>query len=347
MKVLDPKTRYREYLGTFGITEDRGQVAELHDLDLESVWFFAYSGSGGLRFKVAITQRGLVTAGGHADDDWYGFLSGMPDAEAAAARIAWLETDESISALHLPSRPVMPLVPDHLPAAGIDPEEWAFVEAPTLHRTPDGCVILVAWFLPNGFNVPQRWTVTAQPDRPAIIVCTLASELLVSSAGSSEAVAAEASNRARRLLASGTEDERRWALLKIGETGDRSAVGAVAELLENGSVSADVRVLAAGTFPRIGDPAAVVPLGAALLADFSPEVRRACAQALGRIGGPSAVAVLGNAGSCEPDTIVRTEIINALTAQGGLARNALSQIAGSDADIDLRELARQSLEAIE
>jgi hypothetical protein len=346
MNALDPTARYRKYLESFGIAETVDRVAELRDLDLGNVRFFAYASSDGLRLKAAVTQGGMVTPGRHADDDWYGFLSEVPDAATAAVRIAWLETDATPTPHGLPRAPVVALAPDSRPSAGIDPAEWTFVTAPTLLQSFDGSKTLVAWFLPGGARVPQRWTVTARVDAPNAIASTSAFELLVASAGSAEAASADAAARARQFLASGTEDERWWSLQQISETGDTAAVPDVAALLLNTDAAPTVRLIAAGTLARLADPEAVVPLGKALRADPALEVRRACAQALGRIGGAGALRALADVASREPDQTVRAELVHALAAQGYLARDALAQIARSDEDAGVRSLAHRSLDAI-
>ena len=91
MNAVDPTTRYRDYLATFGITEPRDRVAEMRDLDLGDVRYFAYDSGDGLRLKSAVTPRGIVRPGGQSEDDWYGFLKGLPDAASGAERIAWLD----------------------------------------------------------------------------------------------------------------------------------------------------------------------------------------------------------------------------------------------------------------
>lgn len=313
MNVLDPATRYREHLGSFGIAEPGDRVAPLRSLDFRDVRFFAYAGSDGLRLKAAVTPTGVVTPGGHAGDDWHGLLSAAPDAASAAERIAWLETDESTS--HgLPYPSAVALAPEHRPAAGIDPAQWAFVTAPALRTCSDGGVTLTAWLLAGGARVPLRWTIAARPGAAAIIERTAASDLVLAQAGSAAQAAADAAARGRRLL-TGSDDERWWALEHIGASGDRAAMRDVAALLADAGASSGVRLHAAGTLARLADPAAVTPLGGALRADAAPEVRRACAQALGRIGGAGAVQALSQAAPDEPDEIVRAEIAQALAGQ--------------------------------
>jgi len=331
MKVLDPMTRYREYLGSFGIVDVGDRVVEVHDLDLGNVRFFAYSSSDGLRLKAAVTPSGL---------------SRVPNADAAAERIAWLETNSSTPPYGLPSVPTVVLSPDRPPTIGVDPAQWAFVTVPMLLKTSSDSVTLTAWFLPSGTRVPERWTVTTRAGSSTTIAYASAFALLVASASSVEAAASDAAARARRLLASGTESERWWALQQIGETGDRAAVPDMAALLANADADPNARLLAAGTLARLADPATVVPLGAALHADPSPEVRRECAHAIGRIGGASAVRALADAASHEPDVIVRAEIVHALAAQGFPARAALARIASGDPETSVRNLAHHSLDAI-
>lgn len=346
MNILNPTSRYREYLGIFGITDAGDRVAELRDLDLGNVRFFAYAGSGGLRLKAAITPSGMVTPGAHAGDDWYGFLSGAYDAISAAERIAWLETDASTPLHGLPSTPAIALPPDCPPVGGVDPALWAFVTAPVLLGRSESSRTLTAWFLAGDSRTLTRWTVIALPGAPAVIKRTSAFELLTAQAGSTAAAVAEATARARRLLAAGTDNERLWALQHIGEIGDRAAVSDVAALLANTGTSPEVRRLAAGTLARLADPTAVVPLGAALCADPSPEVRRACAYAIGCINNAGAVQTLGNAASHESDATVCAEIIHALAAQGSAARIALAQIVNSYPEASLRNLAHHYLDSI-
>lgn len=342
--VLDPMTRYREHLRSFGITEAGDRVGELRDLDLGNVRFFAYASSDGLRLKAAVTPSGLVTPGGHTGDDWYGFLSRMPDAAAAAERIAWLETDASTPTHGLPSPSTAVLAPGRPLAVGIDPAQWALVTAPALLTGSDGGTKLIAWFLVGGDRALTRWMVSAWPDASAIIERASALDILVVDAGGATATT-NASERARRLLATGIDDERLWALRHIGDTGDHASVPGVAALLANPGASANARLHAAGTLARLGDPAAIPALGAALQSDAAPEVRRASAQALGRIGGAGSVQVFTEAVSDEADVIVCAEIVHALAAQGSAARAALARIARSDPDATIRDLARGSVDA--
>lgn len=340
MNHSNPKTRYCDYLESFGITEPGDRVAELQDLDLEGVHFFAFSSGEGLRLRAATTLGGMIRPGGNIGDDWYGFLSAMPDGTTAAERIAWLESNDSTLPDDLPIAPVLALAPDRRPSAAIDPAEWAFVIPPTLFTRSDGTVILVAWFLLSGNPIPQRWTVTAGPGDSTAIAYASAFDLMVADAGSAEAAVSNAATRARRLLSSGTDSERRWAMQQIAANGDRTAVPELAALLANSNALPNTRLLAAGTLARLGDSAAVVPLGAALGTDPSTEVRRECAHAIGRLGAPSAVQALTDALSREADVIVRAEIVHALAAQGSSARTALAQIASGDSDAAVRNLAR-------
>jgi hypothetical protein len=343
MNHPDPITRYRAYLAASGIADAGDRVAQQLDLDTADVRCFAYAGSEGLRLKAIVTSSGVVTPGGHAEDDWYGFLACMPDAMAAAEWIAWLETDASTPPDGLPKAPVAALAPDRSPAAIIDPAQWALVHPPALHRQPGGSVTLVAWLLPSGARVPERWTVTARPDAPAVIQYTSAHEILAAGAGGDEAAAIAATARAMGFLAAGTDSERLWALQHIRETGYHAAVPDLLTLLPDTAAGAAVRLFAATTLGHLADPAAVPLLGASLRADPASEVRRACAQAIGRIGGRDAVRLLSAAASREPDVTVRAEIVHALITQGDGARAALERIARHDTDPNLRNLARGSL----
>jgi hypothetical protein len=340
MNNSDPRTRYLDYLESFGIAEAGDRVAELRDLDLGGVRFFAFDNGEGLRLKAAVTPSGVVTSGGHTGDDWYGFLSAMPDAMTASERIAWLETDASTPPHGLPIAPVLALAPDRRPTAPIDPAQWALVTPPRLFTQPDASVILVAWFLLVGAPVPQRWTVTGRAGKPCAIVYASALDLVAAEAGSVEAASSGAAKRARSVLARGTDSERWWAMRHIAETGSCAAIPDLAALLADSDAAPNLRLLAAGTLAQLADSTAVVPLVAALQVDPSPEVRRECAQAIGRIGGLGAIQPLADAASCEPDVIVRAEIVRALTAQGNPARPALAQIASDDHDASVRNLAR-------
>jgi hypothetical protein len=344
MKEIDPSARYREYLRSFGIVDAGDRVAELRDLDAGNVRFFAYIGGDDLRFKAAVTPDGLVTPGGQTGDDWYGLLAGMPDALSSAERIAWLETDASTPPHGLQPAPALALFPDRRPEVGMDPAQWRLVTAPALESAGD-CVTLVAWILPSGMPVPQRWMVSARRGAPAAIERLSAFELLAAGAGGIDASRADATRRARRLLAAGTDDERWWGLQQIGDAGDRTAVAEVLALLADAGASPTVRLAAAGTLARLADPVAVASLGDALR-DSAPEVRRAVALALGRIGGSEALQALGDAVSDEPDLIVRAEIVHALAAQGNAARESLARIARSDPDQTIRKLAQGSVDVM-
>jgi hypothetical protein len=346
IKNLDPETRYRDYLRSFGIVEPGDRIAELRDLDLGNVRFFAYGGGEGLRLKAAATPHGLVTPGGNVGDDWNGFLIAMPDGDAAAQRIAWIESDSSPSPHALAVALTIALTPDHPPSCGIDPAQWALVTAPVLAADP-GRATLIAWLLPSGSRIPMRWTVDAKAGALAVIERVSAFDLIIASAGSVEAAAAAATTRARRLLSSGTDDERWWALQHIGENDDHAAIQDIAAILVGPGASVNIRILAAGTLARLADPEAVMPLGAALRADTTAEVRRACAQALCRIPSAGSLQALAEASWEEPDVIVRAEIVHALAMQGSKARDAMARIARDDTDAGVRDLARLSLESIQ
>ncbi len=311
MSHSDPQTRYRAYLASFGIADAGSRVAEPRDLDLGDARCFAYAGDGGLRLKAIVTAGGMVTPGGHGSDDWYGLLAPMPDARALAEGLAWLETGASATPHGLPREPVAALRPDRRPAAAIDPAQWALVTAPVVRARPGGGVTFVTWLLPSGAWIPERWTVTARRDAPATIVRASAFELLAAGAGVS---AAETAARALRSLASGTDDERLWALRQISDTGDRAAMADVAALLADRSVSADVRLVAAATLGHLEDPSAVAQLASSLRADPAPEVRRSCAQALGRIADAGSVRALAAAAPHETDPVARAEIGHALAS---------------------------------
>jgi len=347
MNDYDPLVQYQSYLKRFGITAAGDRVAERHDLNLGNTRFYAYAGSDGLRLKAAVMPSGLITPGGHATDDWYGFLSQMPNGAAAATRIAWLETDAAVTRHGLPNPPMVMLTPDHPPVVGIDPAQWALVTSPALNTGADGRVQLMAWFLTGGTPIPTRWTITAQPGTNAIIEQISAQDLLVMQTGSAAAAAAAAAARARQLLATGTEDACLWALQHIGDTGDRTAVLDVATLLSNESASPNMKLHAAGTLARLADPTAVPALSTVLKSDLPPEVQRASAQALGRIGGTASVQVLTEAIAEVSNVTVRAEIVHALAAQGSAAYAALAHIARSDPEATIRELAQGSIAAMQ
>jgi hypothetical protein len=345
MDTFDQTARYLKYLARFGITEGGNRVTELSALKFKNVHFFAYASSDGVRLKAALTPSGIVTPGRLADDDWYGFLSEATDAMTAAERIAWLETDSSTQPHGLPRAPVLALDPDRRPASGIDPAEWALVTPPTLSQHPDGSTTLVAWFLPSGARVPERWSVTARVNAAATIAHASAFDLLVSRFAGADAAASDATLRARELLDSGTDDERLWAVQRLIETGEPAAVNSLTTLLENPTAAENIKVLAVAALANCANPAAVAALGAALRKHPLPSVRRACAQSLGRVGGAVAMRSLAAAAAQEPEVIVRAEIVNALTGFGGVAREALAVIARDDRDEELRALAQRKLEA--
>ncbi|WP_433727395.1 HEAT repeat domain-containing protein [Actinoplanes sp. CA-051413] len=342
MDTVDPGARYRDYLATFGIAEPGDRVVERHGLGTGYVRFFAYLDAEGLRLKAAVTPDAMVRPGGHSDDDWYGFLAGMPSAAVAAERIAWLETT-AVPPHALPMPPVVALVPGDRPAAGIDPAQLALVTSPSLHRSGTQTLVLIAWLLAGGARVPQRWTVIARAGTSADVSRVSAFELLATRAAGAAAAAAEAEARARQLLVSGTDDQRRWALHQVAEV---PAIPAVAAVLADLGADADLRLIAAGTLARIADPAVVVPLRAALRTDPAAEVRRGSAQAIGRIGGAEAISALAEAASREPDMLVRMEIVHALRAQGAGARAVLAGIADGDPDAAVRQLARYGFDSI-
>ncbi len=343
MDTSAPAARYRQYLRTFGITEPGDRVAEMSELDVGNVRFFAYASSDGLRLKAGVTPGGIVRPGEHAGDDWFGFLSGIPDAATVADRIAWLETDSSMPLHGLPGTPTIALAPDRPLIAGIDPAQWALITPPTLEKTAGGTLVLTAWFLPSGRHVPERRTITARAGAPAEVVSSPAVDLVSKNAGSPALAASAAAARARRLLQEGTENERFWALRHIEETADRGAVPEIEALLGNAGAEADSRLLAAGTLARFADPSSAGALGKALRQDGAPEVRRACAQALGRISGGRAVQALTQAAAAEPDAMVRLEIVRALASQGDIVRAVLARIAQDDHDPAVRKLALTSL----
>lgn len=344
MEASDQTARYCNYLRSFGIIEAGGRVTELRTLKLKEISFFAYA-SDGLRFKAFLTPSGMVTPGRHADDDWYGFLSRTTDAMTAAERIAWLETDSSTPPHGLPRPPVLVLDPDHPCASLIDPAQWALVTSPTLSQHSDGSTTFIAWFLPSAARVPERWNVTAGMNAASTIAHVSAFDLLVSRLGDADAVAVDATVRARELLDAGTDAERLWAVYHLVETGEPAAVSSLTMLLEDESAAENIKVLTVAALANCANPAAVAALGAALRENPQASVRRACAQALGHVGGGVAVGALAASASQEPDVIVRAEIVNALTGQGGVAREALAAIARDDRDEDLRALAQRRLEA--
>jgi hypothetical protein len=145
----DATARYRAYLASFGITQPEDGIVAHPELDRGGVRFFAYADGGGLRLKAAVTPTGIVTPGPQRQDDWHGFLSCIADAQAAAERIAWLESDESAQ-------------PDGLPVP-----PWTVASAASLETPANGEVAFVASFLPSGIPIPQQWTVRARRNAPA------------------------------------------------------------------------------------------------------------------------------------------------------------------------------------
>jgi len=146
----DATARYRNYLVTFGITQPGDRVVEQRGSERGGVRFFAYADGAGLRLKAAVTPDGLVTPGPQRDDDWHGFLAAIGDAEAAADRIAWLESDEAERPHGFPIPP------------------WTVAGPASLQTTADE-VTFVGSFLPSGIAVPQQWTIRAQRGAPAEI----------------------------------------------------------------------------------------------------------------------------------------------------------------------------------
>lgn len=336
---LDPLGRYRTYLAQLGRADPGGRARAIPGLELDGVQFFAYQHDG-LRFKLAVTRAGIVRPGAHAEDDWKGLLVAAPDASTLAARIAWLESDEPSPARGAPSSPVVALSPlQHSPAA-IDPAHWALVRAPMLQKQADGGATLVAWFLESDTRVPTRWTVSARADAPVSIAQASAVDLLAAEGG--EVTAA----RARRYLRAGSADERRWALRRIRETGDRAALGDLAALLATQATLPEIRLSVVGTLGALSDPAAIAALGLALRDDAASEVRRAAAQALGSLHEVDARRALSAASSEEKAVDVRLEIVHALMAQRLDVRAELERIANSDSDSSVRALARTYVDVL-
>ena len=256
MSRPDSIQRYRAYLATFGIADPSERIVTFRELDFGSrTRFFAYAEGAGIRLKAAVTPAGLVVPGAHADDDWYGLLSSAPDATAAAQRLAWLQSDQSVQPHGLPRSPVVALEPGHPPGVGLDPAQWALVTASTLLKHPDDSVTLTAWLLTRDAVSPIRWTITAQAATPASIARASAADLLAGMSGGRAAAETGANARARRLLATGTERDRQWALQQIGDADDRTAVPDVLGLLSDASAGSDLKILATGTLARLADPA--------------------------------------------------------------------------------------------
>jgi hypothetical protein len=342
MNRSDSIQHYRAYLATFGIAAPGERIVAFRELDFDSeTRFFAYADGAGIRLKAAVTLAGLVTPGAHADDDWYGLLSSASSATAAAQRLAWLQSDQSVQPHGLPRSPALALEPGQPPKASLDPAQWALVTAPTLLKHSDGSATLTAWLLTSNAVSPIRWTITARAAMPATIARASAAELLAETSGGKAAAATEANARARKLLATGTDREREWALQHIGDADVHSAVREVSALLSNASAGADLKILATGVLARLADPSAIPALGVALREEPSVEVRRACAHALGRLSGSEVVQALASAASQETDVIVRLEIVHALAAQGSAARPVLDDIARRDTDLSVRNLARE------
>src|SRR5258705_12920407 len=255
MDTFDQTARYLKYLTRFGITEAGDRVTELSALQLKNVSFFAYASSDGLRLKAALTPSGMVTPGRYADDDWYGFLSEATDAMTTGKRIAWLETDSSTPLHGLPHAPVLLLDPDRRPASLIDPADWALVTAPTMSQHADGSTTLIAWFLPSGARIPERWSVTARMNAAATIAHASAFDLRVSKFADADAAASDATSRARELLDSGTDADRLWAVQRLVETGEPADVPRLTRLLDNTTAAENIKGLAVGAPVPRANPA--------------------------------------------------------------------------------------------
>lgn len=306
----EPEERFRSYVARFGIAREQGRVAPV-SLPAGEARCFVYTDDSGMTLKAVVTSGGLVTPGRNAGDDWYGFLVAA-DANEVASCIAWLESDGDVPTHGYPAPRMVAVDPSREPVEGVDPGEAALVAAPKL-RLSAGVAELVAWFRAEDVRTLVRWTVVARAGAPADLTVETAKEILARRAGSAEAAAREATKRARRALADGSEGERAWALWHVGEVADGAAIAGVVALLDTGVASPGLRVLAARTLGLLASSEAVAALGAALRDDPAPEVRRACAQALGSIGGHE--AVLRRAAGAEPDPTVRAEIAHALDQQ--------------------------------
>lgn len=293
--------RYREHLARFGIHAPGGRLLPMTNLDEDGVHFFGYADAGGLRLKAAVTPVGLLAGGDQPRGDWYGFLAGMPDGRTAAERVAWLLTDEA-AAEHGPPPPAVALTPGSPPARGIDPARWAQVNAPTLARDHDDQATLTAWMLAGTSQVPERWTVRARPDGPAVV-----SRMPVQAPPG-------ASARALALLGAGTIDEQRWALTEVR---GRKATPAVAAILTDLATDPGVRVTAAAALGRLGGAGALAGLASALSGDPEPAVRRAAAHALGQLPDNAAGEALAIAQRTETDLTVRAYITQAARERGG------------------------------
>jgi hypothetical protein len=331
---------YEDYLRRFGVAARSDRVMTMRDLDLNGLRFFAYHDDHGVRLKAAISPAGWVSAGHDADDDWFGLLSSSTDAAGIAGRIAWLETNESHGP-HGPSTQATIVVgASHPPIARIDPQQWAMVEAPTLHAGADGTLTLNTWLLEAGVEL-VRWTVMARRGVPARIERLTAEALLVDHQGDA---APDSITRAVALLATGSEIERTWALQAIADAGHVAAAREVAAVLVDTGASADLRSFSAATLARLGADSAIGPLGRVLHDDAAAQVRVACAQSLARLHGVQAVDALSGAAEDEADEGVRIEIVHALSAQGPSAHDALKRISERDAAPRVRELAGGYLE---
>jgi hypothetical protein len=293
--------RYRQYLARFGIHSPGERLLPVTGLDEDGVHFFAYADASGLRLKAAATPSGLLAGEDEPRGDWHGFLTAMPDAQAAAQRLAWLLTDESPAVHGLPPPPTMALAPGRPPTRGIDPAAWAEVAAPALASDDSGQVILTAWMLAGTSQVPERWTVRARADGPAVV------------ARESAQAPPGAPARALALLATGNPDEQRWALTAARGA---AAAPAVAAILADLAADPGIRLQAAAALGRLGGPEALPGLASALSADPEPAVRRAAAQALGQLPGQAAAEALTAAHRTEADATVRAYITQAARERG-------------------------------
>ena len=325
---MEPMERYQRHLREYGVEPTRAH--EHVEQALGDVRFFSVVSEGAGRYKAAASLAGLV------DDRLRGDLRVLLEAgaaEAVAERLAWLQSDERTSWHHPPPLFVVVQPGQPLPRPQIDPRDWALVELPSLDRRPDGTIVFAAWLLERDASAPECLTITAPPGQTATLTRTSPGKLLPPEA--------DRAGRARGLLSTGSEAEKRWALLLLGRTAERAATADVAARLAD--PSAALRAAAADALGRIGDPAAAEPLGRAFAVESERDARTAIVHALGQLRTPGSVTVLARLAAAEPGDESRLEMVQALGESGDVARRALEQLRDHDASERVRQLAKQYL----
>ena len=146
-------TRYQQYLATFGIHNSQDRIADLTNLNIGCLHFYAYASEGGLRLKAVVTECGIVTPDWNEEDDWYGLMTEIADAKTIAVRLAWLLTDSATPIDGLPLNPVQVLTPLNIPKNVIAPNYWSQITEPLMFHN-NNCMHFTAWFLLSGKCIP-------------------------------------------------------------------------------------------------------------------------------------------------------------------------------------------------